>query len=130
MARKPTRNVPIGEVLRRRRVDVLNKGLRETAKLLGVAPAHLTDIEKGRRSPSDDLLMRISRVYGIDEAELRAGWNKPQAIVDEIASQDPVTAAKVPEFLRKARNLTPDQWDALIRQAQRMTGGKDTKAEP
>jgi hypothetical protein len=39
--------------------------------------------------------MRISRVYGIDEADLRAGWNKPQAIVDEIASQDPVTAAKV-----------------------------------
>ena len=99
------------------------KGLRETARLLGVAPAHLTDIEKGRRNPSDDLLMRICRVYGIDEAELRSGWNKPQAIVGEIASQDPVTAEKVPEFLREARNLTTDQWNKLIRQARRLADG-------
>ncbi len=129
MPRKPADEIPIGEVLRQRRVDVLHHGLRETAKLLNIAPAHLTDIEKGRRSPSDDLLMRISRVYGVAEAELRAGWSKPQAIVDEVASQDSVTAAKVPEFLRKARNLSPDQWDSLIRQAQRMSGGKDGKTE-
>jgi hypothetical protein len=54
---------------------------------------------------------------------LRAGWNRPQAIVGEIASQDPVTAEKVPEFLREARNLTTDQWNKLIRQARRMTDG-------
>jgi transcriptional regulator with XRE-family HTH domain len=130
VAKKPAPNTPIGEVLRQRRVDVLNKGLRETAKLLSIAPAHLTDIEKGRRSPSEALLVRICRVYGIDEAELRAGWSKPQAIVEEVASQDPVTAAKVPEFLRKARNLTPEQWDSLIRQAQRLAAGKDSKTEP
>jgi hypothetical protein len=64
--------------------------------------------------------MRISRSYGIDEAELRAGWSRPQAIVGEVASQDPVTAEKVPEFLREARNLTTDQWNRLIRQARRM----------
>ena len=128
MAKKPAPDIPIGEVLRCRRMEQ-QKGLRETARLLGVATANLTDIEKGRRNPSDDLQIRICRVYGIDEAQLRSGWNKPQAIVDEVASQDPVTAAKVPEFLRKARNLTPEQWDNLIRQAQRMTGGKDSKTE-
>lgn len=121
---KPPSSLPIGEVLRVRRVEGLKKGLRETARLLNIAPAHLTDIEKGRRNPSEELLMRICRVYGLAEAELRAGWSRPEAIVDEVASQDAVTAAKVPEFLRTARNLTPEQWNNLIRQAERMARRK------
>lgn len=119
MARK---RVPIGEVLRRRRVELLGKGLRETARLLGVTPPHLTDLEKGRRAPSEELLIRIARVYGIAEAELRSGWSKPDAIVNEVASQDATTAEKVPQLLREARNLTPQQWNRLIHQARRMAG--------
>ena len=115
---------PIGDLLRVRRIEVLKLGLRETARLLNIAPAHLTDIEKGRRNPSEDLLMRIVKVYRIDEAELRAGWSRPEAVVEEVASQDSVTAAKVPEFLRTARKLTPEQWDKVINQVRRMTDGK------
>jgi transcriptional regulator with XRE-family HTH domain len=110
--------------MRKRRED-LKKGLREMAGLLDVAPAHLTDLEKGRRSPSEDLLMRISEQYGIDQATLRAGWGKPEEIVREIASQDATTAAKVPEFLRSARRLSPSQWDRLIDEARRL--GKKSK---
>lgn len=114
----------IGDALRARRVDVLKKGLREMAKLLNIAPAHLTDIEKGRRSPSDALLIRIATQYQIDEADLRAAWAKAEGIVGQIATQDGTTARKVPEFLRKARNLSPEQWDKLIRQAEKMSSGK------
>lgn len=117
MARK---RIPIGEVLRQRRVEVLHKGLRETARRLGITPPHLTDIEKGRRAPSEELLLRIVEVYGISEAELRAGWSKPEPIVEEIASQDPLTAEKAPLFLREARNLSAEQWNRLINQARRM----------
>lgn len=124
MPPKKPKETPIGEVLRRRRTDVLKKGLREMARLLGITPPHLTDIEKGRRTPSDELLLRISRHYGIDEAELRAGWNRAAAIVDQVATQDRVTAEKVPEFLRSARKLSAEQWDAIIEQAQRMSSGK------
>ena len=113
----------VGEVLRKQRIEVLNKGLREMAKLLDIAPAHLTDLEKGRRTPSEDLLVRMIKQYGIDEATLRSGWSKPEEIVSEIASQDATTAAKVPELLRKARKFTPEQWDVLIKQATKM-GGK------
>jgi len=120
-SRNPS-NLPIGEQLRLRRTQVLKKGLRETARLLGITPPHLTDIEKGRRNPSEDLLVRICGVYGIPVAELRAGWNRPDAIVAEVASQDAMTAAKVPEFLRTARKLTPEQWNKLIGQARRMAG--------
>lgn len=128
MAKKTTSDAPIGEILRKRRLEVVKKGLREMARLLNIAPAHLTDIEKGRRNPSDELLKRIIKTYGIDEAVLRSGWNKAEAIVDEVANQNSMTAAKVPVLLRKARNLTSQQWDALIQEAERMAGGKPRKA--
>ena len=118
---------PIGDVLRARRVEVLKKGLREMAAILTIAPAHLTDIEKGRRTPSQDLLMRICRAYGIPEADLRSGWSRADVVVVEVATQDSVTAEKVPEFLRTARKLTPKQWDDLIDQARRMSSRKTEK---
>lgn len=122
MARKNELKGPqeVGELMRQRRSEVLNKGLREMAKILDIAPAHLTDLEKGRRTPSEDLLMRISRHYGIEQATLRAGWSKPEEIVKEVASQDATTAEKLPQFLRSARRLSPSQWDQLIDAAKRL----------
>ncbi len=126
MAKKtPSREEPIGEVLRTRRVEVLKNGLREMARILSIAPAHLTDIEKGRRTPSEDLLKRIATAYGMPEADLRSGWQRADAVVAEVANQDATTAEKVPEFLRSARKLTPEQWDRVIGQAKRMTGEKN-----
>ncbi|MBE7508214.1 MAG: helix-turn-helix transcriptional regulator [Planctomycetia bacterium] len=127
MARHATTSPePVGELLRRTRVG-LNKGLREMAKILGIAPAHLTDLELGRRTPSEELLKRISEAYGIAEPKLRAGWSRPDVIVSEIASQDALTAEKVPALLRNARRLTRDQWDALIEEAQRLSIQKEPR---
>ena len=117
----------VGEVLRKQRIKVLNKGLREMAKLLDIAPPHVSDMEKGRRTPSEELLLRMVKQYGVDEATLRAGWSRPEEIVSEIASQDATTAAKVPELLRTARRLSSSQWDDLIEQARRMRGRKDNR---
>lgn len=127
MPRKSPSPAPqeIGDVLRARRTDVLQKGLREMAKLLGITPPHLTDIEKGRRRPSDDLLLRISRQYDIPEADLRSGWNRAATIVEQIATQDPLAAEKVPELLRKARGLSSSsQWDDLIKYAAQISKRK------
>ena len=121
-SRPPT--TPIGEILRARRVDVLHKGLREMARLLGIAPAHLTDIEKGRRSPSNDLLVRMVAQYDIDEGELRAAWTKAEPVVGQVATQDAAFARKVPVLLRTARNLSPEQLDKLIKQAEKLSSDK------
>lgn len=123
MAKHPSRpaSEPIGDILRRQRVEHVGLGVREIAKVLGVAPAHVTDLERGRRTPSEDLLCRIAEVYGIDIAVLRAGWGKPDEVVKEVATQDPTAAAKVPEFLRTARDLSSEDWDKIIKQAKRMT---------
>jgi len=117
----------IGEVLRLKRIEVLKMGLRERARRLAIAPAHLTDIEKGRRTPSESLLIRISELYGISEAQLRTAWSKADQIVQEVATQDTTTAEKVPQFLRTARKLSTDQWDQLIRQAEQMAAGSHKK---
>ncbi len=114
----------IAEALRRQRVQVLHKGLRQMAKLLDVAPAYVTDIEKGRRAPGEDLLVRMAHHYQIDEADLRTAYAKADPVVDEVATQDTTTIRKVPELLRTARNLTPEQWDRMIKQAQRLSTQK------
>ena len=111
---------PIGDVLRKQRIETLDKGLREMAKLLDIAPAHLTDLEKGRRSPSEDLLKRIAATYRVEESVLRAGWGKAETDVGQIASSNQTNATKVPEFLRAAKDLDAKQWDALIEQARKL----------
>jgi len=126
---RPNQEQPIGDVLRARRIDELHKGLREMAKILDIAPAHLTDLEKGRRTPSEGLLLRIAKAYGVSEAELRAGWSRAEGIVSEVATQDSLTAEKVPEFLRTARKLSQSQWDKLIAEAKKMGSAKKRKKE-
>ena len=111
---------PIGETIRHQRIEVLGRGLREMAALLEIAPAHLTDIEKGRRNPSEKLMLKMVKKYQIDEPTLRAGWLRPESDVARVASKTPVTAAKAPEFLRAAENLSADEWDELIGEARRL----------
>lgn len=116
----------IGDQLRTQRLK-LGIGLREMAQRLSIAPAHMTDIEKNRRTPSEELLLKIAETYQIPERELRAGWQRPDPVVEEIASQTVTTAEKVPVFLRSARKLTSAQWDQLIRQADKLSQQKPRK---
>jgi len=112
---------PIGDILRHQRIETLGKGLREMAAILDIAPAHLTDIEKGRRTPSEALLERICNHYKIDTATLRAGWSKLDESVKRIGTKNPTTAEKVPALLNAAENISAAQWDSLIEQAKRFS---------
>lgn len=112
--------IPIGELMRQRRIDTLGKSVRDVAKLLGVAPIHVSDIETGKRVPSEDLLLKVASIYKIPEATLRAGFERPQAVVAQVASESPTAAAKVPEFLRTARGLDSEQWDRLIAEVKKI----------
>ncbi|GMV23992.1 MAG: hypothetical protein AMXMBFR58_00230 [Phycisphaerae bacterium] len=128
MAKRPIQPVPqpIGEVMRHKRIEVLGKGLREMAAILGIAPAHMTDIEKGRRTPSEPLLARISEAYKIDIAELRVGWLKMHEDVKLSVTKNVTANAKAPEFLRAASELSAEEWDSLIARAKQLAkdGGR------
>lgn len=94
------------------------------ARLLHIAPAHLTDIENGRRNPSDELLVKLARAYGMPEAQLRAGFIRPTAEAVELVSDNALAVEKAPQFLRSAKELSRDQWDDLIHQAKKMAAEK------
>jgi transcriptional regulator with XRE-family HTH domain len=79
----------LGQTIRdlRERKDL---SVRELAKKVDISPAFLSDLELGRRHPSDDTLARIAQVLGTPAAGLRALDTRPA--VDEIrrlAASDP-----------------------------------------
>ena len=61
----------LGERIRELR-EKRDFSLREFARKLGdVSPAHISDIENGRRNPSDELLQKIASVLGVSLEELK-----------------------------------------------------------
>ncbi|MEK6703186.1 MAG: helix-turn-helix domain-containing protein [Planctomycetota bacterium] len=120
MAKRQPIQLPIGERLRHQRVGTLGKGLREMARQLDIAPAHLTDIESGRRNPSEDLLLRIATAYQMPEHDLRSAFSKPDSIVQEIASASATESQMVPQLLRSVRGLSVQQYEHLIQQARKL----------
>ena len=61
----------LGERVRELR-DRHDISLREFARKLGdISPAHISDIENGRRNPSEDLLQKMAQVLGVAFDELQ-----------------------------------------------------------
>jgi transcriptional regulator with XRE-family HTH domain len=72
----------LGERIRELR-DQKDLSLRELCKKAGdISPAFLSDIELGRRHPSDEVLRDIARVLGTNFEELKEHDNRPA--VEEI----------------------------------------------
>lgn len=71
----------LGQRIRELR-DAKDVSLREFAKKIDVTPAHLSDIELGRRFPSEGLLKRIAAGLRVSVAELEAHDTRPP--VEEI----------------------------------------------
>ena len=71
-----------GEFIRERR-DALDMSLREFAKKLGdISPAHISDIENGKRHPSAELLQKMSDLLGVSLSEFDK--HDSRAPVDEL----------------------------------------------
>jgi len=59
----------IGHCLRRSRLDQ-GKTLREVAEAAGVFIGHLSEVERGRKEPSSEVLAAICRALGLDLVDL------------------------------------------------------------
>lgn len=67
----------LGQRIRELR-DSRDLSLREFSRALdGISAAHLSDIELGRRYPSDDLLAKMARVLGTSIDDLRTYDARP-----------------------------------------------------
>src|SRR6185295_267621 len=87
--------------------------LRELAKKAGISAAFLSDIELGRRFPSEDVLGTLARILGAPLGELRSYDTRPA--IDEIrrlASENPNYGVAFRTILEK--RLTPEELLELV----------------
>ena len=106
----------LGERIRELR-EQKDISLRELAKKLGVSPAFLSDIELGRRFPSDEVLARISKELGesieslkkydtrppVEELKRLAAANPLMGVALRRVVERKVSASDLIEFLDKEK---------------------------
>jgi transcriptional regulator with XRE-family HTH domain len=101
-----------GQTVREMR-EARNLGLRAAAEHLGISPAYLSRIERGKeRPPKPELIKKIARLLGGDADLLfRLGTSTDPDIAEYMN-----LVPNVPEFLRTAMalRLTSDDFDKLI----------------
>ena len=106
-----------GSTIREMR-EAQKMGLRAAADRLGISPAYLSRIERGKeRPPKPELVKRLATLLGGD----------PDLLFRLAASTDPDLAEflhgtpNAPEFLRvaKALELTSEDFEVLIAQVKR-----------
>lgn len=106
-----------GSTIREMR-EAQKMGLRAAADRLGISPAYLSRIERGKeRPPKPELVKRLATLLGGD----------PDLLFRLAASTDPDLAEflhgtpNAPEFLRvaKALDLTSEDFEILIAQVKR-----------
>lgn len=112
----------LGEFLRLKR-DEKDLSLRELAKLIGCTAPFLSDIELGRRHPSDDVLSKMAVALGVEEKELRE--RDQRAPIDDIKR---VTKTD-PRFALAFRTVIDKKIPAedLLKWAQGQSGTKKRK---
>lgn len=113
MARKTT----FSDRLKALRTDK-HMGIRELGRAVDVTGMHISNLEKRKSAPSSDLVRKLAEVLdaNVDELLYLADQVDPEVV--DVIHGNPLT---VPSFLRSAKNLTPEQWEKLQKQVDKMT---------
>ena len=95
-----------------------NMGVRELGRAVGVTGMHISNLEKGKSAPSAELVMKLAEALqaNVDELLYLADQVSPEVV--DVIHQNPLA---IPNFLRSAKNLTPEQWALLQKQVEQMT---------
>ena len=95
-----------------------NMGVRELGRAVGVTGMHISNLEKGKSAPSAELVMKLAEALqaNVDELLYLADQVSPEVV--DVIHQNPLD---IPNFLRSAKNLTPEQWALLQKQVEQMT---------
>ena len=115
MSTKPLKR--FGEVLREKRME---KGysLRKFAKLVGVSPTYLSQVEQMNVDPpTADRVKRMAEILGENVDEWTALAGRLTGDLPGIIQERP---SELPDMLRAMQGLTPDQLRKLRADAERM----------
>ena len=98
-----------------------NMGVRELGRAVGVTGMHISNLEKGKSAPSAELVMKLAESLEANADELLYLADQVSPEVVDVIHQNPLA---IPNFLRSAKNLTPEQWEMLQQQVEQMTEEK------
>ena len=96
-------------------------GVRELGRAVGVTGMHISNMEKGKSLPSPALIVKLAKALETDVDEMSHKANQVAPEVTEVIQNQPKA---VPNFLRSAKDLTPEQWEILKKQAEAMAREK------
>jgi transcriptional regulator with XRE-family HTH domain len=113
MSKKQTLGSRINELRVEKRI-----GVRELGRLVDISAMHISNIEKGKSSASPELIRKIAKALEADADELLALSDQVDPDVVDVINAN---HTQVPSFLRAAKNLTPEQWETLQKQVEKMT---------
>jgi transcriptional regulator with XRE-family HTH domain len=111
----------VGDLIKSQR-ELARMSVRHLAELAGVSNPYLSQIERGLRNPSADILQQIAKALQISAESLyeRAGFlpptDKPRIGVREAIAADP--------------ELTPEQQQALLNVYNSFLATKPEKSKP
>jgi HTH-type transcriptional regulator, competence development regulator len=113
---------PFGETVRVLR-EAQSLGLRAAAEKLGISPAYLSRIERGReKPPRPELIRKMATLFGGDADVLfRLAQSTDPELADYVNS-----VPALPEFLRTAMaaRLTSEDFEQLISQIQKQKAAR------
>lgn len=116
------------ERIRHLRKDLESLTLEKFGERLGVGKSAISDIERGRNNPTDQMIKSICREFGVSEEWLRHGTGEPyapltreEALANMIAKaqMEPAGSVKNRVFSMMAK-LDEDDWEAISRIAQKI----------
>jgi transcriptional regulator with XRE-family HTH domain len=95
----------VGDFIRHQR-EVARMSVRRLAELAGVSNPYLSQIERGLRRPSAEILQQIARALHVSAEQLyvRAGILDPESAVQ----------MAVPDAISRDERLTPEQKQSLL----------------
>ena len=96
-------------------------GVRELGRAVGVTGMHISNLEKGKSAPSAELVLKLAEALEANADELLYLADQVSPEVVDVIHQNPLA---IPNFLRSAKNLTPEQWELLQKQVEQMTEEK------
>ena len=119
----------IGPFIRKRR-DELDLSLRELAKKLDCSPAFISDIELGRRHPSDKVLIEIAKILKVKAEDLRnMDLRPPIDDIKRVTQDDPALALAFRTVVDriKDKNVSADELLEWLKKKGGEKKGKDKK---
>ena len=93
-------------------------GVRELGRMVDVSGMHISNIEKGKSSASSELIIKLASALSTDADELLALADQ---VAPDVADVINTNAQAVPS-LSCAKDLSPEQWEVLKAQVEKMKG--------